>query len=379
MLKIDKVYISDFGGIDERTIDLGGRSAILTGRNGAGKTSVLEAIRAAFHGAKADRVRAGRDEAVIRIELTDGGVIERHITAKGKQEIECWFRGTKIKVSGKRLAEYSSTLQFDPLSFVSGDWRARRDLILRMCDIKVTEKDLEERIRPVLFDRADGIFDSMITELRLDYELHALDVLDSVYSWLYAARKDANAAASEALKTDMVDLITEQAELCRECTERLVDLADARDAFATRSAKMAEALNEACEITKDAIPNYLLAYAAMNRRLPHPDIKASATGRLFIPDPNEASVMWSIEALSESERLRMGMSLAVRKTMEHSLGVMLVDGAESLDGDNFEVLVGNAKREDGPQIIVAKVGPHGLNYAPISSPALTQELAVTSC
>lgn len=43
-MKIDRLHISDFRGIEELTLEFEGKSAILFGINGAGKSSVLWAI-----------------------------------------------------------------------------------------------------------------------------------------------------------------------------------------------------------------------------------------------------------------------------------------------------------------------------------------------
>lgn len=43
-MKIDKLYLSDFRGIEKMTLNLKGNSTVLFGINGVGKTTILAAI-----------------------------------------------------------------------------------------------------------------------------------------------------------------------------------------------------------------------------------------------------------------------------------------------------------------------------------------------
>lgn len=64
------LYIKDFGLVDQNEIEFGPGLNVLTGETGAGKSIMLEALRAALGGrAQAEMIRTGRDRAVIQVTI----------------------------------------------------------------------------------------------------------------------------------------------------------------------------------------------------------------------------------------------------------------------------------------------------------------------
>ena len=69
-MKINKVYLKDFRGISETEIDFGGKSIVLFGINGSGKSSVLHAINLVFE-RLINRIVQNRFKQSIKMEETD--------------------------------------------------------------------------------------------------------------------------------------------------------------------------------------------------------------------------------------------------------------------------------------------------------------------
>lgn len=94
---------------------------VVGGKNGAGKTSVLDAIEAALGGGKrvpADPIRHGASKAQIVVE-TEELIVTRTFTAKGsKLKVKPKTKGTVLPESQqKTLDGLVGTLSFDPLEF----------------------------------------------------------------------------------------------------------------------------------------------------------------------------------------------------------------------------------------------------------------------
>lgn len=121
-----------------------GAVVVVSGRNGQGKSSVLDAIWMALGGKRAfprRPVRDGAEEASIRLELGDL-IVERRIKPDGR---------TTLIVSSPEGARYGSpqamldklvgALSFDPLAFSRMDPKAQRELLRELVGIDTSEVD----------------------------------------------------------------------------------------------------------------------------------------------------------------------------------------------------------------------------------------------
>ena len=99
-----------------------GRVVQITGKNGQGKSSVLDAIWSALVGAKATPekpVRRGAEKARIKLNLGDL-VVTRTISPTGNHVLTVEnAKGVKITSPQKMLDDLLGELSFDPLAFVS--------------------------------------------------------------------------------------------------------------------------------------------------------------------------------------------------------------------------------------------------------------------
>lgn len=109
----------------------------VTGKNGAGKTSLLRSIRAALGGASEvlpEPVNAGAEDktGIVRLTLSNGFTVTRRFTEaqpKGYLTVEGADGG---KHSQTKLAEWLGPLSFDPLAFFDLKPERQREILLSL-------------------------------------------------------------------------------------------------------------------------------------------------------------------------------------------------------------------------------------------------------
>lgn len=155
-MKIIKLTASNVKRLRAVEITPDGTLQVVTGRNGQGKTSVLDAIWLALGGGAAARetlrpIRDGEDRASVTLDLGDLIVTRTWSGSK-----------TALTVTNADGARYSSPqsmldslvgrLSFDPLAFTRLSAKAQRDALLELVDLGI---DLDEnaRQRQALYDR----------------------------------------------------------------------------------------------------------------------------------------------------------------------------------------------------------------------------------
>lgn len=181
-MKITRLVVRNFRGIEAQDIDVPPTGAVVRGRNGAGKTSVLNAIRAALAGRDIgpDAVRLGADKAEILVDLDDL-TVRRVITPKSSTVTVS--RGDAVfKKPQTLLTELLGTAALDPLEFYLAKPAERRALVLAAMPVAVTPEQLAVW--------APGI--------QVDTSGHGLEVVDRAHRIAYDQRTAANAQAKAA-------------------------------------------------------------------------------------------------------------------------------------------------------------------------------------
>lgn len=165
-MKTSKITIKNLFGIKE--ISLGGDSVEIIGPKGAGKTSVLDAIRYALTN-RSDRdfvVRQGADEGEILIEATSGLSIDRKAFPE---------KAGSVKVKN------GSMLQTRPAEFLSGIFTP-----LQLNPVEFTQLSRQEKNRVILslieFQWDTNWIRDKFGEIPqgVDYSKHILEVLNDI-------------------------------------------------------------------------------------------------------------------------------------------------------------------------------------------------------
>ena len=133
-----------------------GRVVQITGKNGQGKTSVLDAIWGALVGSKAiaeKPVRAGALKARIRMKIGEL-IVTRVISPNGTHTLTVeTAKGVKVASPQKMLDELLGELSFDPLAFIGMKPKEQAETLRQVAKIEIdvdamnaeSAKDYEER------------------------------------------------------------------------------------------------------------------------------------------------------------------------------------------------------------------------------------------
>ena len=133
-MKLTKIKIKNLFGIKEYEAD--GQSVELSGRNGAGKTSVIDAIRLALTN-RSDReyiVRDGETEGEILIETDNGLRIDRKIRTNQADYKSVKKDGHEVGSPETFLKDIFTPLQLSPVEFMAMDRKKQNAIILDMID-----------------------------------------------------------------------------------------------------------------------------------------------------------------------------------------------------------------------------------------------------
>ena len=133
-MKTTRIKIRNLFGITETELD--GRSVELTGGNGVGKTSVIDALRYALTN-KSDRniiVRQGEKEGEILIETDTGLSIDRKKRTEQSDYKSVKVNGREIMAPENFLKQLFTPLQLDPVAFTLMDEKSKNRAILDLIE-----------------------------------------------------------------------------------------------------------------------------------------------------------------------------------------------------------------------------------------------------
>lgn len=133
-MKLTKIKIRNLFGIKEYEAD--GKSVELSGKNGTGKTSVIDAIRLALTN-KSERdyiVRNGETEGEILIETDNGLKIHRKPRTQQTDYKSVKRNGAEVASPETFLKDIFTPLQLNPVEFMQMDKKHQNGLILDMIE-----------------------------------------------------------------------------------------------------------------------------------------------------------------------------------------------------------------------------------------------------
>lgn len=151
-LQIVSLTVENVKRIKAVHIKPGGALVTISGKNGSGKSSVLDAIWWALQGKKViqgEPIRRGEKEAMIRIDF-GRLVVTRHFWAEEGGEYT-----TSLVVESKdgetfaspqhMLDQFYSSLSFDPLAFMRRDKKGKVDDLLRLVNVGIDPAAIERQ------------------------------------------------------------------------------------------------------------------------------------------------------------------------------------------------------------------------------------------
>ena len=136
-MKISKLKIENLYGIEE--LELGDKSVELTGSNGVGKSSVIDAIRLALTNNSKRKyiVKNGEREGRIYVKLDDGITIDRKKrTDKSDYKSIKDVNGNEINSPEAFLKDIFTPLQLEPVEFLNMSEQEQNRILLNLIDFK---------------------------------------------------------------------------------------------------------------------------------------------------------------------------------------------------------------------------------------------------
>lgn len=184
-MKITKLAIKNFRGIEALETSVPPAGAVISGHNAAGKTSVLRAIQAALvaRGVDPTAIRIGAEKAEIVLDLDDV-TVRRVITSKTSSVTVTTQDGLTRKAPQTYLNDLLGGAAIDPIELFLAPPKERRRQILAALPVTVTPEQLRQWI-PTLRDD-------------VDCSGHGLEVLERLRKQAYDRRTAANAASKQA-------------------------------------------------------------------------------------------------------------------------------------------------------------------------------------
>ncbi len=187
-MKITRIQIKNYRGIECLDCDVSEHGFIATGGNAKGKTTVIRAIRAALlaQDISADAIRSGRDRAEVLIDLDD--FTARRVIGPKKSSVSIsQGNGDEARVIASKqafLTELLGVTSLDPLELFLLRGKERRARVLAALPVSVTHDTLR----------------NYAPDLPADFDVsgHGLEVLERARKRYYEARTEANRAVKDA-------------------------------------------------------------------------------------------------------------------------------------------------------------------------------------
>ena len=167
-MKISKIRIKNLYGIEQ--LELDGKSIELTGTNGIGKSSVIDAIRLALTNDSKRKtiVRNGEKEGSIYIETDTGLKIDRKKrTDKSDYKSIKDENGNEINSPETFLKEIFTPLQLEPVEFLTMSEKEQNKLLLNLIEFNQDKKEyITEKFGPIDWvDYSNSILE-ILTEIQ---------------------------------------------------------------------------------------------------------------------------------------------------------------------------------------------------------------------
>ena len=397
-MKIVRLQAENIKRLVAVNIEPDGALVEITGRNGAGKTSVLDSIWWALAGTKnhqPEPIRKGENEARVTLDLGEL-VIKREFAKSKKDENKITTRisvetpdGAKFGSPQTMLDRMMGALTFDPLAFSRMDSRGQYDHIKRMAGIDLTELEEERkrtyeertevnRLAKQSKSQADGI---SVPDETPGEEINISDLISQLRD---AREEDDHHLALERKREHLTTLVRDAEYAVQHAQETLKlhksNLADFGELPVRETGKLIadlesriENANESNQAVADLKRKRSLLqssadYEAMSNSLTNKldDIKHQAQRMVDESDMpvdgldlTGGMVTWNgipLEQASDAEQLRISCAIAMRENTQFR--VIRVRDGSLLDEESLEVIREMAE-ESGYQVWIERVDSSG--------------------
>ncbi|QDK01929.1 AAA-ATPase [Arthrobacter phage Vibaki] len=380
MTRIIKLEATNFKRLRAVEITPAGDLVVISGRNGQGKTSVLDAITAALGGTSTKAlprpIREGASNAEIVIE-TDDLTITRRFTASGSTLTVVGKDGLKVPKGQARLDTLLGRLSLDPLAFTQLDDKQQLKTLLDLVELPFDPAELDQQRAAIFEDRTDVNRElKALTAQQAAFAVFPTDVpteevsVNDLLTKLEAAR---------ALDRDYEAAARQHAEAVDRVDRLRAELADAERGLKAAAEQLAEwdghVLNEAALLldqihnaeTINAQAREYAAYQRLQQRIA--DVKTSAdllTEQIETIDQrkrdglaaakfpgglplgfDETGVLLNgipFKQASGAEQLRASLAMAI--ALNPALRVIRIADGSLLDSEGLQMVADMAAKND---------------------------------
>jgi len=192
---ISHLSIKGYLGIEDLSVECG-KVVKIEGRNGVGKSTLIQAIEMAFtnKGRRTKQVRDNADKGILLVNLDDGTEIKRTITETNRT-VEVRKDGFKASKPQNFLDQLAGAFAFNPIDFISQKPEKQKETLLSILDIRVTPEDAERLLGSV--------------PIGINWNLHGLQIQSLIEKIAYDTRTQKNAekrALENQLKVEQAKL-----------------------------------------------------------------------------------------------------------------------------------------------------------------------------
>jgi len=359
-----------------------GDLVVLSGRNGQGKSSILDAITYALGGAHtvcSEPVRRGEESAEVVCDLGDL-IVTRKFAAGGRSVLEVTNReGLRYPSPQKILDELTGRLAFDPLAFTKMEPRKQSETLRAITGLDFSEA--EGRRKMAFDERTASNREAKAAKARLDgipkvEGLPAQTIAASVLAGQLATAQRSNSeSAAVRLRSTQLQAEVERLRLelghaedavC-ECLERVATLPgdvdvdalvaqmseiDATNVKVRRQEQRAEIeadYNERTEHSHELTQQIESIDLCQQQAIAEAKMPVAELG---LRDGGVTLNGLPLEQASAAEQLRVSVAIAL--AMNPRLRVLLIRDASLLDRDSL-ALVAEMAREANAQVWIERV------------------------
>lgn len=395
-MKIIKLSVSNVKRLVAVEITPSGHLVVIGGRNGAGKSSVLDSIMFALGGQKAiqeEPIRRGAGKASVRVDLGDI-VVERTWTAKGGSTVKVANAAGEMQKSPQSLLdELCGRIAFDPLAYSRMPPAEQAQLLRDLAGIDTAALDWERQEayeqrtaagRDVkrLSAQVAGMFEhasapeAEVSVADLAAALQALQgqvrTNDRAKDEAQQAQQRADAAAAEAERLEREWAAAKQSALAAQqraqtLTAAVGLLVDPDVAGVQQQLRTAESTNRAVrenadrrriKADLDAATESATALTATISGIDEKKVQLLAEAQMPLPGLGFDAAGVTLNGLplaqaSQAEQLRL--SVAMGLAMNPTLRVLLVRDGSLLDEDGLRMMAEMATDADA-QVWLERVG-----------------------
>lgn len=422
-IRVSRIQIRNVMGIQDLDVEPGALT-VVSGANGSGKTSVMEALKSLFGGGHdVTLLRNGEESGEVVALLSDGMEITKHITTRGSKVTVTHPELGEVKKAQGFLNGLLDSLAFNPVEFITSSRDGRVTHLLESLPLSVTPDDLRrcvgdlypvekaptghalqviERVGKSLYDERTGVNRDAKSKVTTAAELvgslpegdEDLATMQSRYAEVRKRLAERGQAQDEkrrqirAVRERELEQIRQEAEakandarLRAEDELRTVnEAADAEGAEigadeATLRARIGEAERHAntrgvvTKLTTEAEELKQRSNALTEAMERLEALKAKLLSELPIPGVElrdgeiyQGGVPWP--RLNTAARVRLSLTLAGLRARAAGLPLVCMDGLECLDDDTFAAFAEKAPKA-GLQLVVTRVGEGALNVESI--------------